>query len=154
MTRKHQTCFPPFTQHHSSFTLSTDLSSDDQHTYIPLKITQNMSNTATVELTSGKAPILTSRDVTPSVMMEFKNTCLDFFEAKSVPNDKQVASILLGIRDLHIQNWIAADQATIVALPFATFMTQLHTNYLHLDWEDHVHNEILNSCLDPNKESF
>ena len=68
-----------------------------------------MLNTATVKLTSGKTPILTSRDMTPSVMMEFENTCLDFFEAKSVPNDKQVAFILLGIRDLCIQNWIAAD---------------------------------------------
>ena len=79
-----------------------DSSSDDQHTYIPLKITQNMSNTAIIELTSGNVPILTSRDVTPSVMMEFKNTCLNFFEAKSVPNNKEVAFILLGIRDLHI----------------------------------------------------
>lgn len=147
-------CFPPFTQHCSSFTLSMDSSSDDQCAYIPSKNTQNMLNTATVKLTSGKTPILTSRDMTPSVMMEFENTCLDFFEAKSVPNDKQVAFILLGIRDLCIQNWIAADWATIMALPFATFMTQLCTNYLHLDWEDHVHNEILNSCLDPNKESF
>jgi len=33
-------------------------------------------------------------------------------------------------------------------------MSQLCSNYLHLDWEDHVHNEILNSCLDPNQESF
>ena len=147
-------CFPPFTQHCSSFTLSMDSSSDDQCAYIPSKNTQNMLNTATVKLTSGKTPILTSRDMTPSVMMEFENTCLDFFEAKSVPNDKQVAFILLGIRDLCIQNWIAADWATIMALPFATFMTQLRTNYLHLDWEDHVRNEILNSHLDLNKESF
>ena len=41
-----------------------------------------------------------------------------------------------------------------MALPFATFMTQLRTNYLHLDWEDHVRDEILNSHLDLNKESF
>ena len=113
-----------------------------------------MLNTATVEPTSGKAPVLTSRDVTPFVMMEFENACLDFFEAKSVPNDKQVAFILPGIQDLRIQNWIAADRATIVALPFATFMTQLRSNYLHPDWEDHVRDEILNSRLDPNKESF
>jgi len=61
-----------------------------------------MSTTATVEPMSRKAPILTNGDVTPSVMMEFENTCYDFFEAKSVPQDKQVAFILPGIRDLHI----------------------------------------------------
>jgi len=68
-----------------------------------------MSNAATVEPTSRKAPILTSGEITPSVMMEFENVCYDFFEAKSVPVEKQVAFILPGIRDLHIQNWIAAD---------------------------------------------
>jgi len=61
-----------------------------------------MSTTATVKPTSGKAPVLTNSDVTPSIMMEFKNACYDFFEAKSVPQDKQVAFILPGIRDLHI----------------------------------------------------
>ena len=33
-------------------------------------------------------------------------------------------------------------------------MKQLCDNYLHPDWEDHVRDEILNSRLDPNKESF
>ena len=33
-------------------------------------------------------------------------------------------------------------------------MKQLRDNYLHLDWEDHVRDKILNSRLDPNKESF
>jgi len=113
-----------------------------------------MSTTATVKPTSGKAPILTSGDVMPSVMMEFENACHDFFEAKSVPQDKQAAFILPSIRDLCIWNWITADQPTIIALPFASFMTQLHSNYLHPDWEDHGHDEILNSRLDPNKESF
>ena len=113
-----------------------------------------MSDIATVEPTSGKAPVLTNGDVTPAVMMEFENACYDFFEAKSVPADKQVAFILPGIRDLRIRNWIAADRAAIVALPFATFMSQLRDNYLHPDWEDHVRDEILKSHLDPNKQSF
>ena len=73
---------------------------------------------------------------------------------KSVPAEKQVAFILPGMRDLHIQNWIAADHATIMVLPFGSFMSQLHDNYLLPDWEDHVHDKILNSKLDLNKESF
>jgi len=75
-----------------------------------------MSTNATVEPTSGKALILTSGDTTPSVMMEFENTCYDFFEVKSVPAEKQVTFIVPGIRDLCIQNWVAADRATIVAV--------------------------------------
>lgn len=98
--------------------------------------------------------MLTSRDVTPSVMMEFENACYDFFEAKSVPTEKHVAFILPGIRDLRIRNWIATDHPTIVALTFISFMKQLCDNYLHPDWEDHVCDKILNSCLNLNKESF
>lgn len=113
-----------------------------------------MSNSATVEPTSGEAPILTNEDVTPSVMMEFENACYNFFKAKSIPAEKQVAFILPGIRDLCIWNWITADCATIVALPFTTFMSQLCSNYLHPNWEDHVCDKILNSRLNPNKESF
>lgn len=113
-----------------------------------------MSNSASVECTSGKAPVLTGGDITPAVMMEFENACLDFFEVKLVPAEKQVAFILPGIKDFRIRNWVAADRATIVALPFATFMIQLHKNSLHPDWEDHVRDEILKSRLEPAKESF
>ena len=113
-----------------------------------------MSANASVESTSGKAPVLTGGDVTPAVMMEFENACHDFFEAKSVPAEKQVAFILPRIKHFQIRNWIAADRATIVALPLASFMTQLCKNSLHPDWEDHVREEILKSCLNPSKESF
>ena len=133
-----------------SFHPSSDSSSDESHAYIP----QTMSTNASVESTSSKAPVLTGGDVTPAVMMEFENACHDFFEAKSVPAEKQVTFILPGIKDFRIRNWIAADRATIVALPFLSFMTQLCKNSLHPDWEDHVRDEILQSHLQPSKESF
>ena len=113
-----------------------------------------MSSTATVESTSGKAPVLTSGDITPAVMMEFENAFHDFFEAKSVPADKKVAFILPGIKDFRIHNWVAADCATIIALPFTAFMSQLCDNSLHPDWEDHVCDKILKLVLDPTKGSF
>ncbi|EDQ99980.1 uncharacterized protein LACBIDRAFT_334571 [Laccaria bicolor S238N-H82] len=144
------TCQTTHNMHPSSFHLSSNSSSDESHTYIP----QKMSSTASVESTSGKAPVLTGRDVTPAVIMEFENTCHDFFEAKSVLVDKQVTFILPSIKDFCIRNWIAADRATIVALPFTLFMSQLCKNSLHPDWEDHVCDEILKSRLEPNKESF
>jgi len=136
--------------HPTSFHLSSDSSSDKVLAYIP----RNMSDMASIESTSRKAPILTGGNVTPAVMMEFENTCHDFFEAKSVPAEKQATIILPGIKDFHICNWIAADHATIVALPFTSFMTQLHKNSLHPNWEDHVHDEILKSHLELNRESF
>ena len=82
-----------------------------------------MSTNASVESTSGKAPVLMGGDVTHAVMMEFENACHNFFEAKSVPMEKQVTFILPRIKDFCIGNWIAADHATIVALPFLSFMT-------------------------------
>jgi len=78
----------------------------------------------------------------PAVMMEFEHACHDFFEAKLVPTEKQVTFILPGIKDFCIRNWIAADHATIVVLPFTSFMSQLYKNSLHHDWEDHVHDDI------------
>lgn len=110
--------------HPTSFHLLSNSSSDESHTYIPLR----MSSTASVESTSRKAPVLTGRDVTPAVMMEFGNACMDFFEAKLVLADKQVTFILPSIKDFRIRNWITTDHATIVALPFTSFMSQLHKN--------------------------
>ena len=108
----------------TSFHLSANSSSDESHAYIPPR----MSSTASVESTSRKAPVLTGRDVTPAVMMEFENACMDFFEAKLVLVDKQVTFILPSIKDFHICNWIATDHATIVTLPFTSFMSQFHKN--------------------------
>jgi len=63
-----------------------------------------MSTTASIEPTSGKAPVLTAGDISPAVMMDFENAALDFFVAKSVPAEKQVMMIIPGIKDLRICN--------------------------------------------------
>ena len=103
-----------------------------------------MSNlTVTVDPTSAKAPVLTAGDISPAVMMDFENTALDFFVAKSVPADKQVAMVVPGLKDIHICDWLAADHKHLIALPFPGFMKELRENYLHQDWEDQVHNNIL-----------
>jgi len=50
-----------------------------------------MSTLATIEPMSGKAPILTTGDLTPAVTMDFENAAQDFFVAKSVPPEKQLS---------------------------------------------------------------
>ena len=96
-----------------------------------------MSTAATVEPTSAKAPVLTEGDISPAVMMDFENAALDFFVSKSVPSEKQVTMIIPGIKDLRIRDWISAERACLVELPFINFMKEMRANYLHQDWEDH-----------------
>jgi len=143
----------PPTSSLSPFRLSSE-SSDEEGAYIHTKRHMNMSTTASVEPTSGKAPVLTAGDISPAVMMDFENAALDFFVAKSVPAEKQVTMIIPGIKDLRIRNWITAERECIIALSFANFVSELHTNYLQQDWEDQVRNDILTSTLSTSKTSF
>ena len=113
-----------------------------------------MSTLATVDPTSTKAPVLTAGNIALVVMMDFKNTALDFFVSKSVPAEKQVMMIIPGIKDICICDWIAAEHEHIVALPFTEFMKEMRLNYLPQDWEDQVRNEILTSTLTTSALSF
>ena len=97
-----------------------------------------MTTFVTVEPTSTKAPVLMEGDITPTVMMDFQNVAQDFFIAQSVPDDKQFMLIMPGIKDLRICDWIGAQHACIIALPFSEFMKEVHDNYLPQDWEDQV----------------
>ncbi|KIK04641.1 hypothetical protein K443DRAFT_120838 [Laccaria amethystina LaAM-08-1] len=113
-----------------------------------------MSTLATVEPTSGKAPVLTSGDLTLAVAMDFENAAQDFFVAKTVPTERQVSLILPGIKDIRICDWITADHACISSLAFADFIKELCLNYLQNNWEDQIHNEILTSTLASSHKSF
>ena len=138
----------------SSFSLSPDSSDSEEHTYIPRIRQPTMSALATVEPTSAKAPVLTEGDISPAVMMDFENAALNFFVSKSVPAEKQVTMIIPSIKDLRIHDWISAECACLVDLPFLVFMTEMWTNYLHQDWEDQICNQILMSMLASSKSSF
>jgi len=138
----------------SSFSPSSDSSDSEKGAYIHLNHRSTMSVLATVEPTSVKAPVLTEGDISPTVMMDFENTTLDFFVSKSVPADKQVTMIIPGIKDLHIRDWISTDCACLVELPFSDFMKEMQVNYLHQDWEDQIRNQILTSTLLSSKVSF
>jgi hypothetical protein len=122
--------------------------------YIHIDRSSTMSALAMVEPTSAKAPVLTAGDISPAVMMDFENAALDFFVSKSVAPEKQVTMIIPGIKDLRIRDWISAERARLVDLPFLDFMSEMRSNYLHQDWEDQIRNQILTSTLVSSKVSF
>jgi len=136
------------------FSPSLNSSDSEKGAYTHLNHHSTVSTLATVEPTSTKAPVLTEGDISPAVMMDFENTALDFFVFKSVPPDKQVTMIIPGIKDLRICDWISMDCTHLVDLPFSNFMKEMRVNYLHQDWEDQIHNQILTSTLLSSKTSF
>ena len=93
-------------------------------------------------------------DILSAVMMDFKNAAQDFFVAKSVPADKQVAMVIPGLKDIQICNGITAEYAQIVVLPFVDFMKELRLNFFHQDWEDQVCNNILMLILADSNMTF
>ena len=56
----------------------------------------NTSQAARIEQDGpSKIPVMTEGDPTPELMQEFENGCLDHFESKEIPEDKQTARIRL-----------------------------------------------------------
>ena len=97
--------------------------------------------------TSAKAPVLTEGDISPAVMINFENTAFDFFISKLIPLEKQVTTVMPGIKDMRICDWILAECICLKELPFMEFMAEMRTNYLHQDWEDLIWNQFLMSML-------
>jgi hypothetical protein len=99
-------------------------------------------NVAYVEqIASSKVPILHPGDISPELMREFKNGCLDFFDSKEVP-DKQVRKIIPGLKDTCIRDWMATRCEQIIAMSFKNFMAELHTGYLKNDWIERTHRQL------------
>lgn len=48
---------------------------------------------------AGHAPTLYSGNITPTVMHEFEDACVGFFDHKDVPLNKQVKKIMPGMKD-------------------------------------------------------
>ena len=81
-----------------------------------------------------KPPMLTGGKVSVQVLQDFGDSCESYFFHKEIAADKQVTSIIMGIKDHHIKDWYHANKATVNALTFDTFMSQLHTRLLKDGW--------------------
>ncbi|KIM88189.1 hypothetical protein PILCRDRAFT_3223 [Piloderma croceum F 1598] len=80
------------------------------------------SGLATVEWEAPtKVPILNAGNITPDVMREYEDDCINFFDAKEIPADKQV----------------------LLALTFEEFMVEFRVNYLEEDWESTTRCQLL-----------
>lgn len=111
------------------------------------------SRLAKVEQDSpNKVPVLLQGDLTPSMMRQYENTCLGFFEGKEIAPDKQVRKILAGLRDDRIQEWISIDRDEILGLTFADFMVEFKAGFLPEDWEEITHIELL--AMQQGSDSF
>jgi hypothetical protein len=76
-------------------------------------------------------------------MRQFQNGCLDYFDNKETPADKQVKKILLGLKDHCIRDWTNTERKHLHALSFDKFMTEFKAGYLEEDWEETTRRELL-----------
>lgn len=90
-----------------------------------------------------KMPVLSAGDLTAQVVRKYETVCLRYFDNKEIEDDKQVHKILAGLRDNHIQDWIAINCNCFLKLSFINFMQELRATYLPEDWEEITHIELL-----------
>jgi hypothetical protein len=101
-----------------------------------------------------RIPLLSPGEVTPMVIRQWEMACEDFFSAnKKLEEEDRVAAVLPGLKDMHARDWVATHRAELVALPFASFMKDLHKEFLSDGWDDELHARICNSPLKPS-DSF
>ena len=99
---------------------------------------------ASVEQTSpSKVPILTTGDISLTIMRQFKHACKNYFIHKKIMADDQVSLIIGRILDDRVTDWIIAERDHPIVLPFDVFMTDFHWNYLAEDWEEDTLRELL-----------
>jgi hypothetical protein len=83
-----------------------------------------------------KVPMLLPKDITPTVMCMYKNTCRGYFDTKDVAKDKQVHRILAGLRDNRIQDWVSIHCERLLEMTLANFLAKFKMSYLSKDWEE------------------
>jgi len=89
-------------------------------------------------------PVLTAGALTPALLRAFQIGSMQYFSQKTIAIDKQVASVVWGLRNPRIQNWYMNDTAHIDLLTFNNFMKEIRSNWLTDGWEGSVEQGILN----------
>jgi hypothetical protein len=91
-----------------------------------------------IQSSPSHAPILSAGRLTISVLRSFQNGCRRFFSIKGVDAADQVGKIIYNFEGNDIQGWIYAEEARLVELAFADFITELKKKFLPASWEDEL----------------
>jgi hypothetical protein len=89
-----------------------------------------------IQSSPSHAPVLSAGRLTISVLRSFQNSCRRFFSTKGVSAADQVGKIIYNFEGNNIQGWIYAEEARLIELMFAEFITELKKKFLLTSWED------------------
>lgn len=126
----------------------------------PRKITMSSMSTATVACHPGNkvALVLSDGITTPSMLLDWANTCKDFFANVKEPilDDKKVSKVSGGLQNSRITVYIRNNCARLHALTFPEFMSELQETFLPMDWQKVTLRKILAAwmSLDPSFDNF
>jgi hypothetical protein len=102
---------PPTTPDSPAPSDTSDSSTSSDSSYpTSFSASKTMSETADVETTGNKMPILTPGSLSPEVLHCFENICCNFFHVKKITTDEQVTLIMGNMQDLLISDWYWTDQ--------------------------------------------
>ncbi|KAH7903811.1 hypothetical protein BJ138DRAFT_1020039, partial [Hygrophoropsis aurantiaca] len=107
--------------------------------------TYSSKNSTVEHVDATKPPILTAGILTPEVARAWENACLQFFQQKEIPDDKQVQRIVWGMRDARLADWYLTNKVVIDALTFAEYMVLLRDKWLEANWQSRIRQKLLSS---------
>ncbi|KAJ7075751.1 hypothetical protein B0H15DRAFT_956247 [Mycena belliarum] len=104
---------------------------------------------AVVESHSNKLPTLHEGEISPLAANDFEISCLNYFAAKDIAAERQVAVILGCFRSQAVNNWSrpAVSRTRLMALTFAEFMAEFRTKFLRPHWEKTTRAQVLGSRM-------
>lgn len=87
-----------------------------------------------------RIPLLTPGMVTPMIMCQWEMACMNFFRAnKKILVEEHVAAILLGLKDMQAQDWVATHGDCLSEMLFASFVKELQKESLPDGGDDELH---------------
>ena len=113
---------------------------DSSDFIIPATIIMSKQKFAISHTMVTRLPELSNGKISPKLVRDFKNHCLNYFiNAKGrVDKDLKVSCILGCFKNNLVNDWISINCEHFTALPFPNFMAEFHSQWLPHDWEQTV----------------
>ena len=102
------------------------------------------------------APFLNDGIITPRALLDWENTCDDFFVAakEPVPEDKKVLKVTVGLQNSCICDYIRNNWTCLHALTFTEFMSELHETFLPANWDKDTLQKIVATRMTLNQSFY